>query len=255
MKPKKWTATVACTLFIALVNITVAKEKSQQPAHITVYSDPQSFFQAAKVVSTETFDQLPSRTVIGVGSVSLDEVTYTSADASAEWFTDTSFVTVSPPNGLTQRNVIAPATLTFAGGGHTDAVGFFLLPGSTFPGGDYRFDITTTSGDIFSVDTGTVTETIFRGVVSSDGSDILSLSITPLNIPGQGESISNFELDNVSRGSIEPAFAGVPGKPNCFGRSVSALARQYGGLNAAAAALGFPSVQALQEAIREFCEA
>jgi len=49
-------------------------------------------------------------------------------------------------------------------------------------------------------------------------------------------------------------FAGTPGKPNCFGQSVSALARQYGGLNAAAAALGYPSVRALQKAIMDFCE-
>jgi hypothetical protein len=51
-----------------------------------------------------------------------------------------------------------------------------------------------------------------------------------------------------------PQFAGTPGKPNCFGQSVSALARQYGGLNNAAAALGYPSVQALQKAILEYCE-
>ena len=49
-------------------------------------------------------------------------------------------------------------------------------------------------------------------------------------------------------------FAGTPGKPNCFGQSVAALARQYGGLNAAAEALGYPSVRALQKAILEFCE-
>ena len=52
----------------------------------------------------------------------------------------------------------------------------------------------------------------------------------------------------------KPVFAGTPGKANCHGKSVSALARQFGGLNAAAAALGFPSVQALQEAIEEYCE-
>jgi hypothetical protein len=51
-----------------------------------------------------------------------------------------------------------------------------------------------------------------------------------------------------------PAFAGTPGEANCHGESVSALVRQYGGLAAAAAALGFPSVQALQDAIQEFCE-
>ena len=49
-------------------------------------------------------------------------------------------------------------------------------------------------------------------------------------------------------------FAGTPGKPNCFGQSVSALARQYGGFDAAAEALGYPSVRALQKAILEFCE-
>jgi len=49
-------------------------------------------------------------------------------------------------------------------------------------------------------------------------------------------------------------FAGEPGRPNCHGKSVSALARQQGGLAAAAAALGFPDVQALQNAIDAYCE-
>jgi Beta-propeller repeat len=53
---------------------------------------------------------------------------------------------------------------------------------------------------------------------------------------------------------VVPTFAGTPGKPNCHGESVSALAHEFGGLDAAASALGFPSVQALQDAIRAFCE-
>jgi YVTN family beta-propeller protein len=55
---------------------------------------------------------------------------------------------------------------------------------------------------------------------------------------------------------IQPvkSFAGTPGKANCYGQSVSALARQYGGLNAAAAALGFSSITALEKAILAFCE-
>jgi len=52
-----------------------------------------------------------------------------------------------------------------------------------------------------------------------------------------------------------PRFAGTPGKANCHGQSVSALAKQYGGLNNAAAALRYPSVNALQNAIMEFCGA
>jgi YVTN family beta-propeller protein len=55
--------------------------------------------------------------------------------------------------------------------------------------------------------------------------------------------------------AIQPErFAGTPGKANCYGKSVSALVRQYKGFNAAAAALGFPSVRALQNAILAFCE-
>jgi hypothetical protein len=50
------------------------------------------------------------------------------------------------------------------------------------------------------------------------------------------------------------AFAGTPRRTNCHGQSVSVLARQFGGLDGAATALGFPSVGALQDAINAFCE-
>ena len=53
--------------------------------------------------------------------------------------------------------------------------------------------------------------------------------------------------------SVTQTFAGTPGSPNCHGESVSALAKQYGGLAAAAKALGYPSVDALQDAIRAYC--
>lgn len=66
--------------------------------------------------------------------------------------------------------------------------------------------------------------------------------------------------------SVTETFAGKPGSPNCYGKSVSALAQKYGqqhgqhegehddgGLAAAAKALGYPSVQALQDAIRAYC--
>lgn len=51
----------------------------------------------------------------------------------------------------------------------------------------------------------------------------------------------------------ERKFAGTPGSPNCTGKSVSALAQQYGGIDTAAAALGYGSVQGLQDAIKVHC--
>lgn len=50
-----------------------------------------------------------------------------------------------------------------------------------------------------------------------------------------------------------PLFAGSPGQSNCRGQSVSGLARQYGGLSAAAAALGYSSVSDLQNAVSVYC--
>jgi hypothetical protein len=48
-------------------------------------------------------------------------------------------------------------------------------------------------------------------------------------------------------------FAGTPGKANCPGNTVSALSRQYGGLINAAAAGNYDSVNALQDAIMNYC--
>ncbi len=54
-------------------------------------------------------------------------------------------------------------------------------------------------------------------------------------------------------GSQPPLFAGTPGSPNCHGESVSALAQQYGGLDAAATARNYPTVRDLQNAIATYC--
>jgi hypothetical protein len=48
--------------------------------------------------------------------------------------------------------------------------------------------------------------------------------------------------------------AGTPGQADCHGKSISALAQQFGGSYAAAVTLGFSSVQALQDAFTLFCE-
>jgi DNA-binding beta-propeller fold protein YncE len=53
--------------------------------------------------------------------------------------------------------------------------------------------------------------------------------------------------------SVITAFVGTAGAANCHGKSVSALAKQFRGLDAAAAALGFSSVQDLQATITAYC--
>jgi hypothetical protein len=48
--------------------------------------------------------------------------------------------------------------------------------------------------------------------------------------------------------------AGTPGQANCRGKSMSALAAQFGSVDSAASSLGFSSVQALQNTFGGFCE-
>jgi uncharacterized repeat protein (TIGR03803 family) len=49
-------------------------------------------------------------------------------------------------------------------------------------------------------------------------------------------------------------FAGTPGKPNCHGKTLSDLTQRFGGLGAAAAALHYTGVDALRDAIEDFCK-
>jgi len=74
------------------------------------------------------------------------------------------------------------------------------VPGATFPPSDYRFAVTIGPSETFTFNSGIVQGTFFRGFTPLGvGVGISSVSITPLETPG---GISNFNLDNVSRGVI-----------------------------------------------------
>jgi hypothetical protein len=54
-------------------------------------------------------------------------------------------------------------------------------------------------------------------------------------------------------GNTIPA-AGTPGLANCHGQTISAMAKEFGGIDASASTLGYPSVDALQDDLRVFCK-
>jgi len=121
----------------------------------------------------------------------------------------------------------------------------------------------------------------FRPEVSVTGGDFLQLSAPrPIVAPGTpvvGDLqawIRNARLTpdwvrigtDVIGGAAPPTFnmtfslagdtipgAGIPGDPSCHDDTISALARQFGGIRNAASVLGFSSVAALQESFGEFC--
>src|SRR5262245_466373 len=122
----------------------------------------------------------------------------------------------------------------------------------------------------------------FRPEVQVDGGDFLYLSAPkPIVAPGTPFTgdlkawIRNSDLapdwlrigTDIIGGTPAPTFnmafslsgetvprAGTPGRANCHGKTVSALAHQFGDVDAAASALGFSSVAALQDAFKTFCQ-
>jgi hypothetical protein len=68
-----------------------------------------------------------------------------------------------------------------------------------------------------------------------------------------GNPVQTFGMAFSLSGETVPR-AGTPGQANCHGKSVSALAHQFGGLETAASTLGFSSVEALHAGLRTFCE-
>jgi YVTN family beta-propeller protein len=131
------------------------------------------------------------------------------------------------------------------------------------------------SGTVSVIDT--VTNTVVGSPIGV-GSNPSGVAVTP---DGSRVYVTNFGSNNVSVidtatnavvgspitvGSrprafglfIQPTkaqFAGTPGQKNCAGKSVSAVARRYGGLSAAVRALGYVSVAELQVAVSTYCNA
>ena len=68
-----------------------------------------------------------------------------------------------------------------------------------------------------------------------------------------GATPPTFNMAFSLKGATVPR-AGTPGRANCHGQSISALAQQFGGISAAASNLGFSSVEALQDGFHLFCE-
>lgn len=58
----------------------------------------------------------------------------------------------------------------------------------------------------------------------------------------------------INAAKVATTFSGTPGRASCVNESVSALTRQYSGLDTAAADLGYPTGKELDNAIVAFCQ-
>jgi hypothetical protein len=185
---------------------------------------------------------------------------------------------------VTERELVfSPNTFTPTSADMAGGYLFYDEPSQTYPGTAQFVDFLvgvrgdcdqlgpSTTCSYFTIPNTTFTWTLTNGIITPSKYAPLDLSkeldISPLaplgcSDPICGEAIS---LDDAlsltgstlvsfeALGNFDPKFAGTPGKSNCHGQSVAALTRQHHGLNAAAAALGYASVNALQNAIMAYC--
>jgi hypothetical protein len=175
---------------------------------VMVFTEELQFFQATSIASTETFDEYPFDSVLGVGAVTIDGVTYASDQPMARWIAGIQIHQVpprfvSPPNDL-GTDLIGTDTLSFGAGATTNAIGFFLLTAGDFT--TYNLIVTTADGAQFIDPLVGEPNPAFRGFVASEG--IASVTVTHISSVSQ----INYSFDNVSRGDItepvpEPASA------------------------------------------------
>jgi streptogramin lyase len=93
------------------------------------------------------------------------------------------------------------------------------------------------------------------GTIAASGSCIFSVTVTGIDLGPWTNHTGNVSADGAPGGSAASAGITVMSPPSndCLGLTMSNLAHLYGSMSAAASALGFPSVQALHDAVRIHC--
>ena len=121
--------------------------------------------------------------------------------------------------------------------------------------GTYPFTLTSDDGGLLFIDGDLVVDNPGpHPPMTTSNSVFLTAGTHPFEVQFfeccSGPSGINLDLPS----GVAYGFTGTPGKENCLGQSVSALALQFGGMDAAATALGFSRVDQLRETIRTFCQ-
>jgi hypothetical protein len=163
---------------------------------------------------------------------------------------------------------------SFTDGANPIAVGLIFdnvgaLYGTTEEGGNCGQQPTFFCGTVFKLippqtNGGTWTEIVLHNFPGGNGGGSLQANLifdkfgSLYGTTEEGSSTTSCPLGvGYSCGTVFKlsgvTFAGIPRQSTCIGSSNAALARQYGGLAAAASALGYDSIRALQSAMVAYC--
>jgi hypothetical protein len=241
----KFQLIVAVSVLVLLLMMPAWSDRAN--AAVTLFTDAATYFAAAGAQTLQDFNSPISNTAT---SASYPDMVIS---CSCTDFCDSnSFKTVSSPS-ITGLSVFGsgPAPITFALNTPVTSFGVFIAGLGTL--GPATLSVINSNGFAANAfvnyvppnENSSFSDAVFVGLISDE--PFTSVTFIDSQV---GDGIF---FDNAYYGPAAPVFAGTPGKANCHGQSVSALAKQYGGLNGAAAALNYSSVTALQDAIQKFC--
>jgi hypothetical protein len=189
----------------------------------------------------------------------------TSVSTTGSDFADLSSVTVTIYSDSSGSPGSQVYTVTVPSGSFTDDPGALGYPGgdltipidATLPAGHYWLSVQGNGGVSYYWEIRTVVSNdpaMWQNPTDNYGSGCTSWSdmatcFNTMGFYGGGPGT----LDLMFSLSGTTVYVGTPGQPNCVGKTVSALSHEYNGLSAAAQALGFDSVKAMQQNIKQYC--
>jgi hypothetical protein len=173
---------------------------------LIVFDNEADFLTATEIVSTETFDAIPSGTNLGNPAVTLSGVTYSAINPAPPgptppeligWFVFGSTVAASPPNVFAYSQFREVTQMSFGEGLAVKAIGFSLTTGG---GPSNAYQLTLNFGNGTEAVVNAAGSKFYRGFLADE--KIQSIAVDTRS----ATSSFNFELDNVSRSAIEPAI-------------------------------------------------
>lgn len=195
------TKALCCPVLLAVVDCVAAYGGMLQ-----VFNSQTSFFSAAPIVSTETFDEFPSDTLFPQSRIMIDGVYYLNTPeepGAAGWGILHLPNTPSQPNALVSSSLVTQHISFGQVPGHTTQVaafGFYLNGGGSYDGVSSLYRIVVSEADgtqtSFTIDFGP-TRGAYFGFLSEQG--IATIAVGPDFSPGFA---TYFAFDNVSRSGI-----------------------------------------------------
>jgi len=114
--------------------------------------------------------------------------------------------------------------------------------------------LTNSCGGTVTAPVGSSSIVLAGGSITANGTCTVSVSIAGVTLGSWTNVTGNVtSSEGGSGGTANAGLQVIEPFPNCHGKTISAYAQLYGGLRNAASALGFPSVQALQDYVRKVC--